>query len=102
MLPITEAANLKGIKAMERRENKITETIELLKHSMFKDAKMEVLSQFKDLKVFGFNKFLILFKHICCYFLKILASNTKTVFFFYTLTMYFLLFLSKGADMQDP
>ncbi|KTF88397.1 hypothetical protein cypCar_00033993 [Cyprinus carpio] len=45
-----QAANLKGIKAMERREKKITETIELLKHSMFKDAKMEVLSQFKDLK----------------------------------------------------
>lgn len=85
MLPITEAAKLKGDQAMKRRENKITETIDLLKHSMFEDAKMEVLNQFKDLKVFVFHKI-----------------NTKTVFFFYTLTMYFLLFLSKGAYMQDP
>ncbi len=54
MLPITEAANLNGTKAMEKREKKITKTIELLKHNMFKDAKMEVLNKFKELKVFVF------------------------------------------------
>lgn len=57
MLPNTEAANLRGDKAMEKREKKITDTIELLKYSMFKDAKLEVLKQFKDLKVFLFHKF---------------------------------------------
>ncbi|XP_050992058.1 nuclear GTPase SLIP-GC [Labeo rohita] len=45
-----QAANLRGDKAMEKREKKITDTIELLKYSMFKDAKLEVLKQFKDLK----------------------------------------------------
>uniref|UniRef100_A0A673IKL1 Nuclear GTPase SLIP-GC-like n=1 Tax=Sinocyclocheilus rhinocerous TaxID=307959 RepID=A0A673IKL1_9TELE len=44
------AANEKGQGAMENREKKITETIELLKYNMFKDAKMEVLKKFKDLK----------------------------------------------------
>ncbi|XP_052407922.1 nuclear GTPase SLIP-GC-like [Carassius gibelio] len=57
-----QAANLKGVKAMERRENKITETIELLKHSMYEDAKIEFLIQFKDLK-----------EHIC----KTLESELK-------------------------
>ncbi|XP_016331454.1 nuclear GTPase SLIP-GC-like [Sinocyclocheilus anshuiensis] len=57
-----QAAKLTGVKAMEKREDKITETIELLKPSMFKDAKMEVLNQFKDLK-----------EHIC----KTLESELK-------------------------
>ncbi|XP_026064500.1 nuclear GTPase SLIP-GC-like [Carassius auratus] len=57
-----QAAKLKGDQAMKRRENKITETIDLLKHSMFEDAKMEVLNQFKDLK-----------EHIC----KTLESELK-------------------------
>ncbi|XP_050992060.1 nuclear GTPase SLIP-GC-like [Labeo rohita] len=45
-----QAAKLKGNKAMKKREKKITETIEQLKHTMFKAAKKEVLNQFKDLK----------------------------------------------------
>ncbi|XP_058609384.1 nuclear GTPase SLIP-GC-like isoform X1 [Onychostoma macrolepis] len=49
-----QAAKLKGNNAMKKREKKITQTIELLKHSMFKDAKMEVLNQFMELR-----------KHIC-------------------------------------
>lgn len=61
MLLNTEAAKLKGNKAMKKREKKITETIEQLKHTMFKAAKKEVLNQFKDLKVFVFHKFSILF-----------------------------------------
>lgn len=64
MLPITEAANLKGDRAMEKRENIIMETIELLKYNMFKDAKMKVLNEFKLLKVFVFHKFPTLFEHI--------------------------------------
>lgn len=61
MLYITVAANEKGQGAMENMEKKITETIELLKYNMFKDAKMEVLNKFMDLKVFAFHRFSILF-----------------------------------------
>ncbi len=57
MLCITEAANEKGQGAMENGNKKITETIELLKHDMFKNAKMEVLNKFKDLKVSEFHIF---------------------------------------------
>ncbi len=80
MLPITEAANEKGTGAMEKRQKIIRVTIELLKHNMFKDAKMEVLNQFKDLKVFLYHKFSILFKHICCSLLMILTNYILTMF----------------------
>ncbi|XP_056336506.1 nuclear GTPase SLIP-GC-like isoform X2 [Danio aesculapii] len=43
-----KAAEKKGVGAMGRRENTIIETIESLKHNMFKDAKMEFLDKFKS------------------------------------------------------
>ncbi|KAL1255189.1 hypothetical protein QQF64_013250 [Cirrhinus molitorella] len=57
-----QAAKLKGNNAMKKREKKITKTIELLKYSMFEDAKTEVLNRFKNLM-----------EHIC----KTLESELK-------------------------
>lgn len=55
MLPITEAAKLKGNKAMEKRENLIMATIELEKYNMYKNAQMKVLNEFMLLKVLYFT-----------------------------------------------
>lgn len=51
MLVITEAAQERGVGAMQRMEKIITDTIEQLKNQMFNEAKVKVTDMFKTLKV---------------------------------------------------